>query len=145
MDKEKQIKKLTKELDYCETHECVGGSCSECRAIWLVEQGYRKIPEGSVVLSREEYNALLLEQKRLREIVDRIPCGYELKEQARKETAEKIFNDIFALVNNTKDKSSKIFGNSSEYGKGYKNSVNHFNEHILELAKQFGVEIGEEV
>ena len=57
--------------------------------------------------------------------------------------AEKIFNDIFALINNAKDKSLKIFVNSSDYGKGYKNSVNHFNEHILEFAKQFGVEIKE--
>ena len=65
------------------------------------------------------------------------------EQQIRKETAKEIFNDIFSLVNNAKDKSSKIFGNSSDYGKGYKNSVNHFNEHILELAKQFGVEIKE--
>ena len=60
-----------------------------------------------------------------------------------KETADKIFNDIFALINNAKDKSSKIFGNSSDYGKGYKNSVSHFNEQILELAKQYGVEVEE--
>lgn len=66
--------------------------------------------------------------------------GYE---KARKETAQEIFNDIFALINNAKDKSSKIFGNSSDYGKGYKNSVSHFNEHILELAKQYGVEVEE--
>ena len=47
------------------------------------------IPENAVVLTREEYNALLQEQNRLKQIVDRIPCGYELKNKTRTETAEK--------------------------------------------------------
>ena len=49
------------------------------------------IPQDAVVLSREKYDTLLLEQKRLKEIVDRIPCGYELKEQTRKQTAKEIW------------------------------------------------------
>lgn len=72
--------------------------------------------------------------------IQRVEPEEEVK-RIEKETVEKIFNDIFALINNAKDKSSKIFGNSSDYGKGYKNSVSHFNEHILELAKQYGVEV----
>ena len=72
--------------------------------------------------------------------IQKIEPEEEVK-RIEKETVEKIFNDIFALINNAKDKSSKIFGNSSDYGKGYKNSVSHFNEHILELAKQYGVEV----
>ena len=72
--------------------------------------------------------------------IQRVEPEEEVK-RIEKETVEKIFNDIFALINNAKDKSSKIFGNRSDYGKGYKNSVSHFNEHILELAKQYGVEV----
>ena len=52
---DKQIEKLAKELDYCETHDCIGESCAKCRAIWLIDNGYRKIPEGDVVLSRETW------------------------------------------------------------------------------------------
>ena len=63
--------------------EC--GNCAYCPS-----GRFSIISEGAVVLTREYYEALLLEQKRLREMVDRIPCGYELKEKIRKETAEKI-------------------------------------------------------
>ena len=63
-------------------------------AINLTKQGYRKIPENAVVLTQEEYKALMLEQKRLKEIVDRIPCGYELKDKTRKEMAKEIFSKL---------------------------------------------------
>ncbi len=127
----------------------------------LYEQGYRKTDENSVVISKEEINnadyfyvkdgeLIPVEKGRGKfittewytELLMKMPLGHELAKE-RKETAEKIFNDIFALINNAKDKSLKIFGNNSDYGKGYKNSVNHFNEHIFELAKKYNVEIKE--
>lgn len=57
----------------------------------LYNANYRQVPKNAVVLTEEEYNALMLEQKRLKEIVDRIPCGYELKDKTRKETAREIY------------------------------------------------------
>ena len=42
----------------------------------LYNEKYRKLVEGEIVVKESEYEALLLEQKRLKEIVDRIPCGY---------------------------------------------------------------------
>ena len=83
----------------------------------LYNAGYRKIDKDSVVntptiqcktysqndmviISMEEYNALLLEQKRLKEMVDRIPCGYERKEVTRKETAEKIAKTLMFYIHN---------------------------------------------
>ena len=109
MDKQKQIEEMAKVLDeYWGKHNTcpfdkncpyLGGSvrftCSDCmRANDIYNAGYRKIPEGAVVLTRERYEALLQEQKRLKEIVDRIPCGYELKEKTRKETAEKLLDKV---------------------------------------------------
>lgn len=109
----------------------------ELTAEGMVKLGYRKIPEDSVVLSKtdfdvllptnrvmlstEEYNALLLGQNRLREIVDRIPCGYELKEITRKQTAEKILKDVLELF--PKDKRFTTISRGAIYN----------------LAKQFGV------
>ena len=75
MDKEKQIKQLTKKLDYCGTHDCIGESCANCRAIWLVENGYHKIDKDSVVLSKEAYIEILGKIKmfkRLRRAITRM-------------------------------------------------------------------------
>ena len=140
MTKQEQIEEMAIDLEeefvLCGTlSSCGTKRCSQCFSKYLYEQGYRKLPDGATVLLVGKYNQSLDEKT--------IEYFIKHNEQIRKETAEKIFNDIFALVNNAKDKSSKIFGNSSDYGKGYKNSVNHFNEHILELAKQFGLEIKE--
>lgn len=60
----------------------------------LYKANYRQVPPNAVVLTREEYNALMLEQKRLKEIVDRIPCGYELTDKTRKETAKEILQEV---------------------------------------------------
>lgn len=57
----------------------------------IYNANYRQVPKNAVVLTQEEYNALLLEQKRLKEMVDRIPCGYELKDKTLKETAKEIY------------------------------------------------------
>lgn len=80
----------------------------------LYNAGYRKVPENVVVLMEEEYNALMLEQKRLKEIVDRIPCGYELKDEIRKETAKEILDKV-----------------SRHYGGAW----------LVELYKEYGVEV----
>lgn len=73
-----------------------------------LDEALSLIPDDDVVLTKEEYEALLLEQKRLKEIVDRIPCGYVQKEEveywknrckeigdvASKETAREIFREL---------------------------------------------------
>ena len=42
----------------------------------ICNENYRKVADDEIVIKKSEYEALLLEQKRLKEIVDRIPCGY---------------------------------------------------------------------
>lgn len=87
--------------------------------------------DGKVVLTKEEYNALLLEQKRLKEIVDRIPCGYEQKDKARKETVKEFAEGIIKMLwNRGRDADGKMF----EYGD--LTSID-----VWELAKQFGAEV----
>lgn len=60
MEKEKMIKEMA--------HKLSGGNCGNCinceeedceyyyNACKLVDEGYRKVPEGAVVLTREEYD-----------------------------------------------------------------------------------------
>ena len=57
----------------------------------LYSAGYRKIPEGSVVLTEMQYNALLSKQSTVISIDEQLKkeFEYELK-QARKETAKEI-------------------------------------------------------
>ena len=54
------------------------------QAIALYEQGYRKLPKDSVVLSRERYEYLTICLEKFEEIMN------DIKKQERKETAEKI-------------------------------------------------------
>lgn len=125
----KQIEELTKELDYCETHECIGESCAKCRAIWLINNGYRKIPEGSVVLSKEEYEQLSVQYKVWEKLAIEDLLTQERK-QAVKEVLEKISNTPIKL----------------SYG------LDPYTVNIMmatlvgkrdEIAKEFGVDIGE--
>ena len=62
MDKQKQIDEL-KELretihKVCYSAEDCEGYCHLCLSEGLYNEGYRKIPEGAVVLTREEYDEL---------------------------------------------------------------------------------------
>ena len=101
MTDKQQIEELRKFLsqlccisncDNCKWRSLEEGSCLDYfEAEALFNANYRQVPPNAVVLTQEEYNALMLEQKRLKEIIDRIPCGYELKDKTRKETAKEIY------------------------------------------------------
>lgn len=71
-----------------ERQGCVTGYCNDCKyfgrhycsstkkAEALYDEGCRIVGEDEIVIKKSEHKALLLEQKRLKEMVDRIPCGY---------------------------------------------------------------------
>lgn len=94
----------------------------------FIKKGYRKIPEGSVVLSKEEYEG--------KEIVVEMSGGHKLRltvgkfgemsrileESTRKETAKEIFQSLNHLI--IKDKTTPLW----------------VKETIKEIAKQYGVE-----
>ena len=90
MDKEKQIEEMAEDIRLIKELQASNIYTPNYQeAMALISLGYQKCKD-KVVLSKEEYEALLLEQKRLIEMADRIPCGYVLKEEARKETAKEI-------------------------------------------------------
>jgi hypothetical protein len=111
---------------------------------FMHSKGFVKINENEIVISKEEYETKkkivaewgLLQQDIMQgKMVDTVAI--------RKETARDVYIAIIALINNAEDKLPKIFPNNSEYKKGYENSVKHFKENIIKIAKQFGVEVEE--
>lgn len=92
-DKEKQIEEIMNTIDDCSwvtDEDYCDGMCERCRAKRLYEQGYRKLPEDSVVLSREEYQKNILTANS-----DGYGAG---KIDGSKEMAEKILKDLKLLV-----------------------------------------------
>ena len=135
-DKEKQIEEMTRiicQQQYFNTH-CVercslNGCCPECTdlATDLYNLGYRKHPEDSVVLSREEFGQLLNNAIR----VD-LEFLEQEKEKTRKETAEKFLNMIYwKAVKHIKGKNKDECFIEISF------------EKLEKIAKNFGVEIKE--
>lgn len=103
----------------------------------------RSYLQDSVVLSREEYN-LLINIKKFFETADsEISAGNllvylkEFKEEERKETAEKIFNDIIQVLETKKASIITHYGVAESVGADVAIRA------VKNLAKQFGVEIKE--
>lgn len=133
-DKEKQIEEMAKVLSTvkrCEAlalSECIKKKCeyphyegvtciAEHQAETLYEQGYRKLPKNSVVLSKGEHNKLILCYVNYERLVEQFNQAYNL---GSKETAEKFLQ--------------------LAYDRSLEKS---FIKKVEELAKQFGVEIKE--
>ena len=127
------------------------------QAIALYEQGYRKLPKDSVVLSKEEYeklknesiDKLFADDKFFKEefkaneeyLQKRANRDYVklVKKQARKETAEKILNEVNRIVNKYQ---IKVNRNDYElFGFIYMVDCGDIALCLDKLAKQFGVEL----
>ena len=90
---DKQIEEV--EQDIYEQKSCDTSFKENCKilAYDLVTLGYQKIDKDSAVLSREEQEKILTAtEKRIKELKKQIL-------QARKETAEKILNELLDFVN----------------------------------------------
>lgn len=82
MTDEKLVEDLMKDFKYCQP--CDGNfDCDRCRAEWLIKNGWRKIPQGAVVMTEEEYGAISL-----RRGVDML---ISLKERMQEEMAKVIY------------------------------------------------------
>lgn len=97
MDKQKEIEEMAhnlclKEL-YCEDCERDGVCLAYSTATIIYNAGYRKIPEGAVVLTREEYGAISLERA-----TDMLAS---IQAQARKETAKEILSLLYTAIPKT--------------------------------------------
>ena len=121
MTRQEQIEEISKGIHRVCT-ACSGEmfdeyTCDRCQAKLLIEKGYRKLPEDSVVLSREEICELKCQAE------EDFNKAYEL---GSKETAEKIFKMLI----------SKLDSNQFLSGKRIIMEVD-----VENLAKQFDVEI----
>ena len=121
-DNEKQIEEMASDMDYgCTKRDLYPDDAKEiAKALYLL--GYRKLPEDSVVLSRAKYE-MLVACSSYEGVIGKLKDEYI---RGSKETAEKIFNSIFKL---------------ESYDDGW-NEL-YYKDHIIQLAKQFGVEIKE--
>ena len=123
----------------------------DCREDYILEAlGYSK---DSVVLSREEFDKLKHYEWRVtsgvcmtqkewfdfcNEDSNRRTClRIEEREKERKETAEKIFSEIYKLLILIRKQDHE---DSVPY---YSENVEEFDDKLYELAKQFGVEVEE--
>lgn len=92
-----------------------------------VEQGYRKLPEDSVVLTREECdNKVILDEDHFLRVLD------NERAQSRKDTAKAILNVLYFNLQNS------VKGHIAR-SNVYYNVMNR----IQEIAKNYGVEIEE--
>lgn len=98
MDKKKQIEEMLKLM--CEEYGNMCGECesgitcaNELHAKRLYKAGYRKIPEGAVVLTREEYEERekkIREQAQIESVEIYTNALIAERAKARKETAREI-------------------------------------------------------
>lgn len=133
---------LEEEFVLCGTlSSCGTKRCSRCFSKYLYEQGYRKLSEDSVVLSREEYeklkqyeekveNGACFTQKEWLELCDEeyrreTENLLKVRQLERKETAREILNELI-------DSSNKITFFDCRMALG-----------LDKLAKQYGLEIKE--
>lgn len=138
MDKEKQIDEMYKD---CNTLGYFDKLFNE-----LIKAGYRKITENEVVISKKEYERIW--RAGWEE-------GYaEIQTDVRKETAEKILKEFDALQENLSKKIAQLKepfrrNMNSKEKEGYVNGILVAKSIVTSfrssLAKQFGVDLGEEV
>lgn len=134
---DKEIEEMAKVIKSANEIDCIR-ICDTCKyydddtkcisfrqAIALYNAGYRKLPEDSVVLSREEYIDL-----------SRNYVGEQVA-QARKETSEQDFNAIIKALETKKASIITHYGIKESVGADIAIRT------VKELAKQFGVEIKE--
>ena len=122
MTEKQQIEELYNLLAGCHIDQgCTEHTnCDECKAKLLVKEGYQKIPQDSVVLTREEYGAINLERA-----TDMLRA---IQEQARKETAKEILQRLY-------EKFIKYICVGDCY------TESDIEKELQELAKQYGVEV----
>ena len=132
-EQEKQIKEMAKEIGNTWLVDLEGNTKDVCEVLdevdinniarELYDKNYRKLPEDSVVLSREEYEKGIIERESMRNQIAEL---FNDREQASKETTEKIFKMLI----------SKLESNQFLSGERIIMEVD-----VENLAKQFDVEI----
>lgn len=130
--KKAMIEEMAKSYcDYCmaQTGEkkCENQADKRCRVFWDCEffynAGYRKILDGAVVLTKDEWEKYQITQR------DWNAIYYDGIDKARKETAREILQSL-----------SSVIHDNTRYGNNF---VVVYTNDLDEIAKQFGVEVEE--
>lgn len=129
-DKEKQIEEMTKERIEIQDIMKLLGKCSSLNPMYRAEvatviygNNYRKLPEDSVVLTREEWNKLMGDTYTGKEVDEIVAYKERVKtKEVSRDILTKLADDFNGLV-----------GMDVEY------PLNK----VKELARQFGVEVEE--
>lgn len=156
MNKEKKIKELEQTIiKICPTlsiEYCTGKPCTECIAEHLQYAGYRKINENDIVISKEEKQKLLKEMYEQGKFDALADLDKEGKVVLSREEYQKDFSNQFnkGYKNGCKETAREIFNQIIWYaikriGQTSGDSFYQISfDRLKDLAKQFGVEIGEE-
>ena len=171
MTKQEQIEEIKRDIKKALEFDCSKGKCKTCKhknednceipliTDYLIEQGYRKLPEDSVVLSREEYEMLKslydtqkgaimtssigdlpLTVEGLRKAVDEITRLNRVETELQELNA-KYYNeakDLRRELKQTRKETAKAILNVL-----YFNLQNSVMGRIQEIAKNYGVEVEE--
>lgn len=147
MTKQEQIEEIKRDIKKALEFDCSKDKCKTCKhknednceipliTDYLIEQGYRKLPKDSVVLTKEEYEMLANQYKNLEIKYSNLSDNYRLCKDAnetlkynivttRKETAKEILAYLW--------KQRNVIG-----------QLMIFEEDLIELSKQYGVEVEE--
>ena len=109
-----------------EVASCVDADCYLCEAEYLYEAGYRKIPEGAVVVTREEYYA---ERKRWEKLA---VIKLDEIDKTVKETAEKFAKESKQRLKDKLHRGKAL--HTTVFGKEYVRRI--FKEVIDEICKE---------
>ena len=144
MNEKEMIEKMAKDTGCCDypQRDCSKCWCLEERecsayayAKTYYEQGYRKIPEGSVVLSKEENDINNKFIKYLQRRIDELnEYSCNVYKQARKKTAKEILRDIKYEIEDR---------NGAMLEEDLSVDATILQEVLNEIAKQYGVEVKE--
>ena len=126
MDKQKQIEEMAgckdcyDNLGHCPSQDDKDICPCYKNAVENYKQGYRKIPENAVVMTREQYEKDLAIEREL---------GERKASKARKKTAEKIAEKVHNLFN-------RDIKDSVVYTQEEKDILKDFVESIYEICKE---------
>lgn len=159
-EKDKMIEEMAKDLKECLPNDWYWQKSVDSDTYLVAKHfynaGYRKIPKGSVVLSKEEYfeyvelrnsevGELVKENRKLgKHCLDWMKLYHKQltkTNEARKEMAEEILTKMLAKAKRLKEQF-----NSTTYGKNKEHLIATIEIEIAgikNLAKQFGVEVKE--
>lgn len=142
-NKNQLIKEMANDMDYATIQHDLWPDDTKEIAKTLIMLGYRKVPEGSLIVTNdnaEELANVIVTSPQMQSVMSNLIKVWQ------KEAAEKILNEQYQECKVAeRDVLIARGGNKNDdYYKGFSLGMANTKMHIQELAKQFDVEIQEE-